>query len=129
MASAPQFPLRDLRILVAEDEYLLAEDVARMLERQGAKVVGPVSTVTDSRRLARYAALDGAALDVNLRGDMVWSVADVLLGRRVPVVFMSGYGATCCPERYRHVRWLSKPLLASELVNVLMSERLRSLTS
>src|SRR3954471_20160153 len=129
MASAPQFPLRDLRILVAEDEYLLAEDVARMLERQGAKIVGPVSTVTDSRRLARHAALDGAVLDVNLRGDMIWSVADFLLGRRAPVVFMSGYGATCCPEQYRHVPWLSKPLLASELVNVLMSERLRSLTS
>jgi ferritin-like metal-binding protein YciE/ActR/RegA family two-component response regulator len=116
MGSLPQFPLLGLRILLAEDDYLIADDVARMLERRGADVVGPVSTVADASRLAVSAALDGAVLDVNLRGDMVWPVADMLRARHVPTVFLTGYGVASCPDRYGDLPWLSKPILMSELV-------------
>jgi len=119
MGSVAQFPLLGLRILLAEDDYLIAEDVARMLERRGADVVGPVSTVADASRLAVSAALDGAVLDVNLRGDMVWPVADMLRARHVPTVFLTGYGVASCPDRYGDLPWLSKPIMMSELVSSL----------
>src|SRR3954471_21180460 len=110
------FPLRDLRLLVAEDEYLVADEIATVLHRHGATVVGPISTVNDARRLARSTVLDGAVLDVNLRGAMIWEVADILMSRRIRLMFISGYDPTCCPERYARVPWLSKPFLASEVV-------------
>jgi CheY-like chemotaxis protein len=106
----------DLRVLVAEDEYLVADEIANVLGRRGATVVGPISTVYDARRLAGSQVLDGAVLDVNLRGAMTWEVADIIMDRRLPLVFVSGYDPTYCPERYARVPWLSKPFVPSELV-------------
>jgi DNA-binding response OmpR family regulator len=76
--------LNHCRILVVEDEYLLADELALELEERGAVVLGPVPTVARALDLlTAEAALDGAILDVNLAGEPAFPVADRLFSRRV----------------------------------------------
>lgn len=86
--------LRDKKILLVEDEALIAAMVSDMLADLGATVVGPAGSVQKALALARSASFDAAVLDVNLRGERVDPVADVLVERSIPVLFASGYGAT-----------------------------------
>jgi CheY-like chemotaxis protein len=79
------------RILIVEDEYLLATDLADFLQDHGAGVVGPVGNVPAALGLVQRERLDGAVLDINLRNELVYPVADALLERGVPVVFCTGY--------------------------------------
>ena len=80
------------RVLIVEDEYFLAQDLAEYLNHLGVEVVGPVGTVTDALELLHYADIQGAVLDINLRGERVYPVADVLEQKQVPFLFASGYG-------------------------------------
>lgn len=108
------------RIFVAEDEYLIASDLREALTRAGAEVLGPVPTVEEAKALlAREEHIDAAVLDVNLRGDMVFAVAEALQARGVPVVFATGYDADVMPERFAHNLRLEKPLQARNLAEVL----------
>src|SRR3546814_5870618 len=79
-----------LRILLGEDEGLIALDLETMLIELGYEVVGPASTLNEVMA-AVEADCDGALLDVNLRGELVFPAARVLLARGVPVIFSSGY--------------------------------------
>lgn len=111
-------PLRDLRILVAEDEYLLAHELSAELDDAGATVVGPVASVQGVLDLlARERALDGAVLDVNMRGEWIFPAADLLAERGVPFVFTTGYDASVIPERFRHVPRCEKPVRMSVIVD------------
>ena len=84
--------LRGRRILVIEDEYMAAEDLRRDLEKVGAMVVGPVPSVTDALKvLAQDEAIDGAILDVNIRGEKAYPVTDALRERHIPFVLATGY--------------------------------------
>lgn len=87
------------RILIVEDEAIIAAFVEDMLEELGATVVGPAFSVAQALKLAESATLDAALLDVNVRGESIVPVRDILRGRRVPLVFATGYGA----ERSREV--------------------------
>lgn len=80
------------RILVVEDEALIAVMVEDMLVEMGGEVVGPAGAVDDALELARTEALDGAVLDVNVRGQRIDPVAEALMARGVPVLFATGYG-------------------------------------
>ena len=80
------------RILVVEDEMLISAMLEDMLADLGAIVVGPAATVADGLRLARSETLDAAVLDVNVRDQRIDPVADVLVERRIPMVFATGYG-------------------------------------
>ncbi len=84
--------LKGKRILVVEDEALIAVMVEDMLVDMGAEVVGPAATIDDAVELARNEALDAAVLDVNVRGQRIDPVADTLMARGVPVLFATGYG-------------------------------------
>ena len=84
-------PLADLRILVVEDEVFIAWEIEERLQRLGCEVVGPVGRLEHALELARTTALDGALLDVNIKGGVVYPVAEELLARQVPVVFSTGY--------------------------------------
>ena len=79
------------RILLVEDEYILAAELAQFLEKQGATVVGPFSSVQTALAALAREEVDGAVLDVNLRGERVYPVADELLARRIPIFFATGY--------------------------------------
>jgi DNA-binding NtrC family response regulator len=80
------------RILVVEDEALIAVMVEDMLIEMGGEVVGPAGAVDDALELARTEVLDAAVLDVNVRGQRIDPVAEALMARGVPVLFATGYG-------------------------------------
>jgi CheY-like chemotaxis protein len=101
---------------VVEDEYLTAQELARDLERAGAEVVGPAPTLERALQLIDGGpVLDGAILDVNLRGDMVYPIADRLRQEGVPFVFATGYDENILPQRFRHVVRCSKPVNLHQL--------------
>lgn len=81
------------RILVVEDEALIAAMVEDMLSELGATVVGPATTLSKGMALAAAEALDAAVLDVNIRDERIDPVAELLRSRSVPMVFATGYGA------------------------------------
>lgn len=98
-------------LLVVEDEALLAIDTATILEGAGYAVVGPAPDVDAALDLLSSARIDGALLDVHLRTGMVWPVAEALDARRVPFMFISGYGMERdFPERFQGTPRLDKPV-------------------
>lgn len=108
------------RILVVEDEYLIALDVAESLRALGAEVVGPIPTLEKALdAIDADPALDGAVLDVNLHGTMVFPVADRLAERNVPFFFTTGYEGGSIPERYAAIRRCEKPVSGGRLKQAL----------
>jgi DNA-binding NarL/FixJ family response regulator len=86
-----QSGLHGLRVLVAEDEGLVALEIAHTLQTLGCRVVGPVPRVKDVIRLAQEGEFDAAILDVNLRGEYVFAALPELMERAIPVVLATGY--------------------------------------
>jgi CheY-like chemotaxis protein len=97
------------RVLVVEDEYLVAMDLSAWLEAAGAHVVGPASNVNAALEALQCSELDGAILDVNLRGEMAYPVADALAARGIPFVFTTGYDGRMMPVRFADVKRCEKP--------------------
>ena len=109
--ASPTARLRGLRILVVEDEYMLAEDLRRALVRLDVEVVGPVATVAQALELVESGeAPDGAMLDVNLQGEAVFPVVDLLRERGVPFVLTTGYDRWNLPAAYADAPRCVKPL-------------------
>jgi CheY-like chemotaxis protein len=102
-------PISEKRVLVVEDEYLVAMDMSAYLEAAGAHVVGPASNVRAALEAVEQMELDGAILDVNLRGEMAYPVADALVARGIPFVFTTGYDAHAVPARFAGVKRCEKP--------------------
>jgi CheY-like chemotaxis protein len=110
------------RVLIAEDEFLIVDDLAHALEGCGAEVVGPVATVGEALELvASEPCLDGAVLDINLVGEMAFPVADALRARGVPFVFATGYDAHVVPPRFDGVKRCEKPMEPRRVVETLSS--------
>lgn len=84
--------LKGKRILVVEDEALIAVMVEDMLAEMGSEVVGPAATIEQALALARAEEIDGAVLDVNVRGERIDPVAEALALRGIPMLFATGYG-------------------------------------
>ena len=104
-------PLHHCRILVVEDEYLLADALASELEDRGAVVLGPAPSIKRALALLeREASLDGAILDLNLGGEPAFPVADALIDRGVPLIFTTGYDAAAIPERFTQIPRCEKPI-------------------
>jgi CheY-like chemotaxis protein len=108
-------PLADLRILVVEDEVFIACEIEQRLQRLGCEVVGPVGHLKQALELARTRTLDGALLDVNIKGGVVYPVAEELLARNVPVLLSTGYGPNTLPPAFRDLPYLRKPFGAGQL--------------
>lgn len=107
-------------VLLIEDEHIVAMAFARALRQFGATIVGPAATVEQALQLiASSAPIDGAMLDVNLRGVRAYDVADALRERGVPFVFATGYSAPIIPERYRTIPVLVKPFEPEALADAL----------
>jgi CheY-like chemotaxis protein len=98
-----------LKILIVEDEFLLAWSLEEDLRSAGHSIVGPFAELARALEAARRERFDLAILDINLNGTMVYPLADELLARGVPFLFLSGYGAKHMPERLRASPRLSKP--------------------
>jgi len=113
-------PFEGLRILIAEDNLFAAIELEQALRDLGCAPVGPVAQVNEAMGLARQGNLDAALLDVDLRGERVFAVAEELERRGVPVIFASGYDQDeAFPAPFaRHPR-LCKPYGESELRRLL----------
>jgi CheY-like chemotaxis protein len=97
-----------LRVLVVEDEPVVAMCLEDMLEGLGCQTVGPASRLVDGLALAEQEELGAAILDINLAGERSTPIAEALRRRGVPFAFASGYGAV--PEGFgEHVRLIEKP--------------------
>jgi CheY-like chemotaxis protein len=79
------------RILIVEDELLAAMNLEDLLEEFGFEVVGPCPTLAEAWEAVAADALDGAVLDVNVHGEMVFPLAEDLVRQHVPIVFCTGY--------------------------------------
>ena len=86
--------LAGIRVLVIEDEALIAALVEDMLTELGATVIGPAATVAKGLALAESETIDAAVLDVNLRSETIEPIVDKLSALQVPFVFATGYGET-----------------------------------
>ena len=104
------------RILIVEDQHVIAEQVARILRDAGCAVAGPAATLEHAVRLAEQEPLDAAVLDINLDGAMVWPVTEVLGARGVPFLFATGYAETLgAPPGVRDTPRIEKPIEAARL--------------
>ncbi|RHW17537.1 response regulator [Sphingomonas gilva] len=112
--------LQGRRVLVVEDEYMIAEDMRATLSDAGAQILGPVPTVDEATDLIDAEPdIDAALLDVNLRGDMVFQVADALSARGVPFAFVTGYERAAMPARFSDAPHLEKPVKAHQVAAML----------
>src|SRR4051812_14727008 len=106
----------DLRIMVIEDNVLIAETICDMVTACGCAVVGPVPDIGQGLELLEAGAPDGVLLDVNLGGTLSFPLAAALEARGVPFVFTTGYDAdTVFPPEFRRIRRISKPFDRNEI--------------
>ena len=120
MTETAMAALRGRRILVAEDEYMIAQEIDETLSDAGAETLGPVSSVGEALHLiGSQRRIDGALLDVNLRNEPIWPVVTALLQRNVPIVLTTGYDASVIPRSYVHLPRCEKPTTPRNLARAL----------
>jgi CheY-like chemotaxis protein len=107
------------RVLVVEDEYLIRRLLEDMLDELGYGVAAAVGTISEARKFATDGEFNAAILDVNLDGEEIYPVADILAKRGLPFVFVTGYGERSLPEPYRGRPALQKPFQAEQLKSTL----------
>ncbi len=109
------------RFLMVEDEFLVSMLVESIVGDLGATIVGPYSRLADGLAAARTENFDGAILDLNLRGEAAEPLADLLMGRGVPFLFVTGYQRDGIDRRYASIPVLQKPIDAEALKRILTS--------
>ena len=107
------------RVLVVEDELMIRMLLEGMLTDLGHTVAAEAGGVDEAVAIAKKGAFDVAVLDVNLNGQPVTPVVEILLERRVPFIFASGYGQRGVPEAYRAIPTLQKPFQADALAEAI----------
>ena len=108
-----------MRVLIVEDEYYLADDLARALEAGGHEVLGPVGTVEEAEQAVAEDGFDVAIIDMNLHGDNAFPVADRLKERGIPFVIATGYSSASLPERFADAPRIEKPFGAEAVIAAL----------
>jgi len=111
--------LAGLRVLVVEDEMMVSMLIEDMLTDLGCAIVGPASRLDEAMELARATELDCAVLDVNLGGQPIFPVADLLRERGRPFAFATGYGDAGLRDQDRGAPVLQKPFREGDLARVL----------
>ncbi|ATY34257.1 response regulator [Sphingomonas psychrotolerans] len=109
---------RGLRVLVVEDEPVVAMFLEDILQGLGCETVGPAGRLTEGLALAEHEILGAAILDINLAGERSTPIAAALLRRGIPVAFASGYGAA--PEGFERLPLIEKPYREADIDAVLM---------
>ncbi|WBH16319.1 response regulator [Sphingomonas radiodurans] len=110
MTIESQAMLAGRTVLVIEDDYFIAEDMACQLAANGAEIIGPAASVDAAMALIEQTErIDGAVMDINLQGLMAWPIADALLKRGVHFVFATGYDSASIPARYAEIIRCEKP--------------------
>jgi CheY-like chemotaxis protein len=119
--------LRDRRILVVEDEFLIAANLVDALESAGSIVLGPVASVDAAiSKIESELHIDAAVLDLNLGGVLAFPVADLLVARKIPFIFTSGYEDSTLKTRYSQVKSCLKPYQFHAMEEALVEAMSRS---
>jgi len=121
--------LSGLAILVVEDDYYLADDTERALRAAGAQVAGPYARVAESLSRLAEGRVDCGVLDVNLGEGPSFATARALKQRRVPFVFLTGYGREILPDGFDNVELLEKPVDPQVLINAVARACAKAATS
>jgi len=114
------------RVLVVEDEPLVAMELVGILQQALLEPAGPVGTAASALRLIESETLDAALVDANLGGKPVDEIVYALVRRNVPFAFVTGYDRTRLPRPFQKVPMLSKPFSAGsllEIVNKVLSQQ------
>lgn len=111
--------LPGLRVLLVEDESLVAELIVDVLETAGYSVLGPFPRLDAAVRAAETEAVDAALLDLDLAGKRSYPVAAALSARQVPFLFLTGYGHGALDPEYAACRTVSKPFKPQQLIDML----------
>lgn len=112
-------PLSGVRVLVVEDNYLVAKLIASVLGAQGAEVIGPVGNIAEAQAAALERPPRVAVLDFDIKGEPVTPLADALADRGVPCVFITGFGDSLrLPERHADAPCVAKPFEPATLLAV-----------
>jgi DNA-binding NtrC family response regulator len=109
------------RILIVEDEYYLAADLAESLRAWGAAVVGPVGSYDEAVAAVEAAGFDTVVLDMNLRGETSHKLAEKLDELAIPYLIATGYSAESLPERLRGKPRIEKPFRPERVAEILMA--------
>lgn len=116
-------PLAGQRILIVEDRYLIASEMAEQVGRLGGEVLGPSRDVASAAEILAHERVDVALLDVSLDGEVVFPLAEFLAGRGVPFIFLTGYDADLLPLAWRGRPTLAKPIHPARLRDELVKLR------
>ena len=111
--------LQGVKVFVVEDEALISMLLEDILDEFGCEIVGSALTLRQAMDQAESVPAEIAILDINLAGDPIYPVAEILSGRNIPFIFASGYGATTLPEGWRDRPTLPKPFSADQVATVL----------
>ncbi|HVM99308.1 MAG TPA: response regulator [Caulobacteraceae bacterium] len=115
--------LAGLRLLIAEDDGLLGMHLEDQLRDAGCEVVGFATSLKQAVDLARSSATDGAVLDINLGGEMVYEAAEALRDRGIPFVFLTGYEGMTIPPSFRGRPVVQKPFRFDDLARLMSAWR------
>jgi CheY-like chemotaxis protein len=118
MVVAPQV-LVGKRVLIVEDEMLVALLIEDFLIELGCSPLGPCGSVANALAAASTEVFDLAVLDVNLDGEKVYPVAEFLAERHIPFLFLSGYGEEAIPEGHRDWKVCAKPFRGDDLATMM----------
>jgi DNA-binding response OmpR family regulator len=105
--------------MVVEDEFLVANLIEHMLEDAGCSVSGPFPRLAEAVDGAAHESCDAAVLDVNLAGERIYPVAEILSRRKIPFLFVTGYDGGALPREYASRPRLHKPFKSAELLHAL----------
>ena len=117
-----QFPaaLQGARILIVEDEFLLAMDLSDRLRREGCEVIGPASRESKALAVLERDRPDAVVLDLNLDGKLPVNLAETLVARQIPYVIVTGYGKRQFDSpALQGAPRLDKPVKTKELLRAL----------
>ena len=103
-------------VLIVEDEYFLADDLARGFADKGISILGPVPSIDQAMALVERQQVNLAVLDIALDDSKVYDVADALIAQDVPVLFVTGYDRYAIPDRYADVPICQKPASAKDVI-------------
>jgi DNA-binding response OmpR family regulator len=114
-------PLTGRRLLLVEDDPVVAMELDEIIRVLGAEVVGPFGRIGPALAAIRRDAISGGVLDVRLDGETTFSIIDILLDRADPILLVTGGDAAELPQQYRHVPRLQKPFDYAEFEYVARS--------
>jgi CheY-like chemotaxis protein len=111
------------KLLIVEDEFLIGEDLSVWPQREGIEVVGPFNTISGALDMLDTDTDIGAAIvDINIRGQLAFELADRLMERKIPFVFYTGYESMIVPDRFRGISRVRKPAAWADIKRALFDE-------